>query len=179
MRKPLLFILVILIVGVACATYLFNKHLTPVAVSGSSDVPTKQLAIDYVNSHDLLKEVTDAGFTPIRFIAQGTGGGGFMKVQGIDQKGQEKAYWFGYDKNHKIQVVNSTLLSDGLSKEQIYSLFKQKGITGINQLFIGPTDLKNPPKWRMAWYVVYTKDGHENDVILDFKTGENLTDNPF
>lgn len=138
---------------------------------GNTICPVEQ-AKAFVLEKGLLKTVSEASLTPLRFTEFGPTD---TMVVGTDDKGEQKAVWVTMDASGSISEPYSILLKN-VSKDKLNQALEAKNIKegDIQKVYLAPYDAANG---LLCWYVIVPLGGKTLYLCFDALTGELVLEN--
>lgn len=154
------------------AEVIYYGHSRPNALIGN-DICRLDQAKAFVLAKGLLKNVSEASLTPLRFEEFGPTD---TMVAGTDGSGEQKAVWVKLDESGGISVTYSILLKDVWSKDQLNKALEARNIEAIDILkeYLAPYDAAND---LLCWYVIVRFTGGTGYFCFNARNGELVLEN--
>jgi uncharacterized protein YpmB len=173
MKQLVVLLLFLSLIWTGCTAQTSETTPAPAGpAAGSTCIPSDTDAKTYILRKGLLKTIARVEKVPTRFEESGPG---YKLVLGRDYTDHDRAIWLCRDDQQQIQVINSVLLSDGLSQASVIERLRDEGL--VDRIFLAPVDLPPfDPKQQVAWHVSLR--GKPNQLLwIDFATGKLLLQN--
>lgn len=126
-------------------------------------LPSNDVAKQYIMDNKLLTGIRELRTARV-------GGPAFMMATGTDDQGNEKIVWLTGEKLDSIKMYGSSLIKDGIPKQQIIEKAKEKGVMPdqIKDMFVAPYDYTSQ---KLVWFIL-EKGDRQHMLWYDFQTGD-------